>query len=170
MHGTPIFTFGGTPGFHNANVRCRRGVGERPPWSPDRRASPSATRGTVTPAQTKGRGSTRRLLRRNQPQRTQTRPPLRSIRTGEPSAADCHERVQSHRVRLESLREQEAGSAAGSPHTPTISTRLSPATAPNAQRPTPPARRKRSASTAAAASFPSTAFRRRFAQYLVRWS
>jgi site-specific DNA recombinase len=107
-----------------------------------------------------------------------------AFETGDLSAADCHQRVHGHRARLETLREQEAD----------LTRRLA------TQANEPPGDEeaeqflclfgafagddvvevvgefgegggvKKSASTTAAGSSPPTAYRRRFAQYLVRWA
>ena len=102
---------------------------------------------------------------------------------GELSAALCQERVRGHRDRLESLREQEADLAsrlATHAHTPPDTAALtaladqlehiiateSPEQAKNSSA----CSSKKSACTTAAGSSPPTAYRRRFAQYLLRWS
>jgi site-specific DNA recombinase len=97
--------------------------------------------------------------------------------------ADCHDRVRGHCARLEVLREQQPTLPAvsaqrrtrrptrpSSPGSPTNSKRSSPARAPNRPRSYCGCSSKRSAYTTAAGSSPPTGFRRRFAQYLLRWS
>jgi len=107
-----------------------------------------------------------------------------AFESGELSATDCHERVHRHRVRLERLREQEAdlsrrvATRADAPADVAALTELagpisrtsSPVRAPNKRRNSSVSSSRRSACTTAAGSCRSTAFRRRCAQYLLRWA
>jgi site-specific DNA recombinase len=106
-----------------------------------------------------------------------------AFEAGELSAALCQERVRRHRERVEALRGQEAdlaGTLATQAHTsPDVAALagladelddIPPRKAPNRPKNSSACSSKRSACTTAAGSSRPIGCRRRFAQYLLRWS